>query len=67
MEEGKLDILDLSKPKNSSLPISLDKMKKSKKFKNKMTKKFQQSFKKSIPKEKDKVDKKIKINFYQFI
>ena len=61
MEEGKLDILDLSKPKNSSLPISLDKMKKSKVFKNKMTKKFQQSFKKSIPKEK--VDKKIKNKF----
>jgi len=58
MEEGKLDILDLSKPKNSSLPISLDKMKKSKVFKNKMAKKFQQSFKKSISKEKDKVDKK---------
>ena len=63
MEEGKLDILDLSKPKNSSLPISLDKMKKSKVFKNKMTKKFQQSFKKSIPKEKEKVDKKIKNKF----
>ena len=61
MEEGKLDILDLSKPKNSSLPISLDKMKKSKVFKNKMTKKFQQSFKKSMPKEK--VDKKIKNKF----
>ena len=61
MEEGKLDILDLSKPKNSSLPISLDKMKKSKVFKNKMTKKFQQSFKKLIPKEK--VDKKIKNKF----
>ena len=54
MEEDKLDILDLSKPKNSSLPISLDKMKKSKVFKNKMTKKFQQSFKKYIPKEKEK-------------
>ena len=65
MEEGKLDILDLSKPKNSSLPISLDKMKKSKVFKNKMTKKFQQSFKKYIPKEKekDKGEKKIKNKF----
>ena len=65
MEEGKLDILDLSKPKNSSLPISLDKMKKSKVFKNKMTKKFQQSFKKFMPKEKekDKGEKKIKNKF----
>ena len=63
MEEDKLDILDLSKPKNSSLPISLDKMKKSKVFKNKMSKKFQQSFKKCIPKEKDKGEKKIKNKF----
>jgi hypothetical protein len=63
MEEGKLDILDLSKPKNTSLPISLDKMKKSKVFKNKMTKKFQQSFKKCMPKEKDKGEKKIKNKF----
>ena len=62
MEEGKLDILDLSKLKNSSLPISLDKIKKSKVFKNKVAKKFQQSFKKSIPKEKDK-GKNIKNKF----
>ena len=59
MKDGKLDALDISKSKNSSLPINLDKMKKSKVFKNKITNKFQQSFKNSLNKDRRIKNKKI--------
>ena len=60
MKEVDEESLNLTNPKNSSMPISLEKMKKSKLFQNKTTRKFHHDYKKSISKEKNnKLKKKI--------
>ena len=64
MKEVDEESLNLTNPKNSSMPISLEKMKKSKLFQNKTTRKFHHDYKKSISKEKNNKLKKKFFNLY---
>ncbi len=64
MKETNSDTFNLSIPKNSSLPISKGKFKKSKLFHGKNSKKFHHNHKISFSKEKNtKIDKKF-LNLY---
>ena len=64
MKEIDSESLDLTIHKNSSIPIHLEKMKKSKIFQSKTIKKFQNPFKKPISKEKNNKLKKKFFNLY---
>ena len=64
MKEVDEESLNLTNPKNSSMPISLEKMKKSKLFQNKTTRKSHHDYKKSISKEKNNKLKKKFFNLY---
>ena len=66
MKETKSDIVSLSNSKNSSLPLSLTKFKRSKIFQNKTSKKDSQSHKKLTSKEKIKKAKK-KLNAFHIM